>query len=168
MVTISDSGVVAALRGLQISDDTRYKQTLDVEKERVERAVAGVNTANRNFAVGLLAECIRKETGGSDSDLPEIITKLNAAADSIALARFSQKIDEQQSDVVKRVVDALKSNFGDFYAAGLKEFTKAGNEDRFAAIFSVTLELLKKEGFEYPFATDNELKAAVVDYIKSN
>ena len=167
MTTVSDSGVVAALRGLQVSDDTRYKQAIGVQQERVEQAVAGVNTANRAFAVKLLAECIKRETGGSEADLLEIETKLNAAADSIALARFSTRLDEQKVDVVKRVVDVLNYNFGDFYSAGLKKFTEAGNEGRFDAVFSVTLALLKGKGLEYP-GTDAELKAAVAEYIKSN
>lgn len=169
MAIVSGNGVVAALRsGLLVSDDTRYKQQIGAQTEKVEQAVAGVNTANREFAVGLLAKCIQRETDSPDKDLPAIARQLNAAADQLVLTRRSLTNETLKGDVVKKVVDALQSHFGSFYSAGLKEFIKAGNEERFVSVFSLTLDLLKRDGLENPFPHDDDLKAAVIEHIKKN
>ena len=167
MVAVSTSGIVSALRNsLLVSDDTRYRQQVGAQTERVEQAVAGVNTANRNYAEGLLAQCIQRETDAPDTDLSAIRTQLSTAVDQLVLTRRSLKHETLKGDVVKEVADALESHFGSFYSAGLKEFIKAGNEERFASVFSVTLDLLRRDGLESPFAHDDDLKAAVIEHIK--
>jgi hypothetical protein len=167
-MTVSASGIITALKSLLVSDDSRYKSRVGVARDQVEAAVAGVHSANREFAVGLLAECIRRETGAPETDLPGIVQDVNRFADAQVLAGHTKTRDSQKGNAVETVVDTLRQHFGGFYSGGLKIFTNAGKEDQFNMIFGTALELLKKDGFQHPFSSDDELKAAVIEQIKSS
>ncbi|MBI1857687.1 MAG: hypothetical protein HYR97_01005 [Candidatus Melainabacteria bacterium] len=165
---ISGSGIVTALQNLLVSDDTRYKGLVGGAKAQVEEAVAGVNSANREFAVGLLAECIRRETGVPETDLPGITQAVNAFADAQVLAGHAKVRSSETGNAVTRFVEVLEEYAGSFYQGGLKTFTHAGKEEGLNTIFRFALDLLKKDGFENPFPTEDELKTAVVEKIKES
>ncbi|GEM_PF-4403714 len=167
-MTITTSGITTALQGLLVSDDTAYKGQVGAAKDQVEAAVAGVNAANRKFAVGLLAECIRRETGASAADLPQIAQAVNGFADAQVLAGHQKVRDSQKGNAVTAVVTTLQQYAGGFYQGGLKTFTNAGKEDQFEVVFRFALDLLKKDGFQHPFQNDDELKALVIEQIKAS
>ena len=165
---ISGSGITAALQNLLVSDDTKYKGQVSGAKAQVEQAVAGVNSANREFAVELLAKCIRRETGASETDLPQITQTVNAFADAQVLAGHTKVRESGKANLVAKFVEVLEEYAGSFYQGGLKTFTHAGKEEGLNTIFRFALDLLKKDGFENPFSTEDELKTAVVEKIKES
>src|SRR3989338_2691722 len=134
-MTLSASGITTALQGLFVSDDTKYKAQVGVATNQVETAVAGVNAANREFAVGLLAECIRRETVASDTELPQIAQAVNNFADAQVLAGHQRVRESQKEGAVTTVVTTLQQRVGGFYQGGLKTFTNAGKEDQFEIVF---------------------------------
>ncbi len=164
MTTLSPTGVGAVFNSLLVSDDTRYKQTVDTAKKGIDEAVAQVNSKNREFAVDLLTKCIQRETGVPDSELPNIARDLTAYTDGVVKARLTLNHAQKQTDAVQSIVDQLTKDTAGTFSRGIEHIKN--NADLLAVLVGYVVDAkIATPGFENPFASSDDLKEAVVKSI---
>ena len=165
--TITPRGLGDVFRSLIISDDSAYKQQIQGAKNGVDEALVGVNTANRQFAVKLLAKCIQRETGIPSSALPEVEGELNAHVDGLVRANISQSQLEKKEQTLQTIVDELRDATKNTYQQGLDHIKK--NEGLLELLVDLKVEnTVGTPGFDNPFATPDDLEEAVIAKIKNS
>lgn len=163
-VKITPTVLGDVFRSLVISDDTEYRKEIQGAKEGVEQALRGVNAANRDFAVCLLAKCIQRETGISDIVLAEVAEGINGFVDGLVRANISQSHLQKKEETVSGIIDELRLATENTYKRGLDHIKD--NPELLRVLVNLKVQnKVATPGFDNPFASADDLETAVIQKI---
>lgn len=162
--TITPAGLGEVFRKIEISDDTNYRAKLKDTKGKVEEALAAVNGQNLDFAIGLVVKAIQRSTRLSDDALAVVTRDLKDYVDNIVRTNVTKSYLAQREGILDEIVCTIREETKGAFATGLDHIKK--NPELLNLIVGLKVQtLVGSPGFDNPYASDDDLKEAIIEKI---